>query len=132
MTTNRVQFHVGLSMAEFMDRYGSDEKCETALIASRWPSGIACPACGCGQSSSFRREGRLYIHCAACHHQCSVFSGTIFEATKLRLSRWLLAMHLLSQSKNNVAAHRTGAPPRRLLQDRLAGQAQAHGGDARA
>ena len=61
MTTNRVQFQAGLSMAEFMDRYGSDDKCEAALIASRWPSGFACPACGCGHSSSFRRQGRLYF-----------------------------------------------------------------------
>jgi hypothetical protein len=91
-------------MAEFMDRYGSDDQCEAALIASRWPSGFACPACGCAHSSSFRRDGRLYFQCTACRHQCSVISGTIFEATKLGLARWFLAMHLLTQSKNNVAA----------------------------
>jgi len=104
MTMNRVQFQPGLSMAEFMDRYGSDDKCEAALIASRWPSGFACPACGCGHSSSFRRGGLLYFQCASCRHQCSSISGTIFEATKLGLSRWFLALHLLTQSKNNVAA----------------------------
>jgi ribosomal protein L37AE/L43A len=104
MTMNRVQFQPGLSIAEFMDRYGSDDKCEAALIEARWPSGFACPACGCGHSSAFRREGRLYFQCTACRHQCSVISGTIFEATKLPLTRWFLAMHLLTQSKNNVAA----------------------------
>jgi hypothetical protein len=101
---NRVQFQPGLSMAEFMERYGSDDKCEAALIESRWPSGFSCPVCGCAQSSSFRRQGRLYFQCASCRYQCSVISGTIFESTKLGLSRWFLAMHLLSQSKNNVAA----------------------------
>ena len=104
MTMNRVQFQPGLSMAEFMDRYGSEESCEAALIESRWPEGFACPSCGGGHSSSFRREGRLYFQCTACRHQCSVISGTVFEATKLPLSRWFLAMHLLTQSKNNVAA----------------------------
>ena len=104
MAMNRVQFQPGLSMAEFMDRYGSDDNCEAALIESRWPKGFVCPSCGCGHSSSFRREGRLYFQCTACRHQCSVISGTIFEATKLPLSRWFLAMHLLTQSKNNVAA----------------------------
>ena len=91
-------------MAEFMERYGSDDKCEAALIESRWPAGFACPSCGCEQSNSFRREERLYFQCAMCRHQCSVISGTIFEATKLPLTRWFLAMHLLTQSKNNVAA----------------------------
>lgn len=105
MTMNRVQFQAGLSMAEFMERYGSsEERCEAALIAARWPSGFACPKCRGGQRSSFRREGRLYFQCSACRHQCSVISGTILEATKLPLTRWFLAMHLLTQSKNNVAA----------------------------
>lgn len=35
MTMNRVQFQPGLSMAEFMDQYGSDDRCEAALIESR-------------------------------------------------------------------------------------------------
>jgi ribosomal protein L37AE/L43A len=91
-------------MAEFFDRYGSDDKCEAALIASRWPEGFECPACGGREHSPFRRQGRLYFQCSACRHQCSVISGTIFEASKLGLARWFLAMHLLTQSKNNVAA----------------------------
>jgi hypothetical protein len=35
MAMNRVQFQAGLSMTEFMDRYGSNDKCEVALIESR-------------------------------------------------------------------------------------------------
>lgn len=35
---NRVQFQSGLSMAEFMKRYGTDEQCEAALVGSRWPA----------------------------------------------------------------------------------------------
>ena len=104
MAMNRVQFQPGLSMAEFVERYGSEDKCEAALVTSRWPDGFACPGCGSEANSSFRREGRLYFQCSACRHQCSVISGTIFEATKLALTRWFLAMHLLTQSKNNVAA----------------------------
>ena len=104
MAMNRVQFQPGLSMAEFLKRYGNDEQCEAALVASRWSGGFTCPVCGGGENSSFRREGRLYFQCSACRHQCSVISGTVFEATKLPLTSWFLAMHLLTQSKNNVAA----------------------------
>lgn len=104
MAMNRVQFQPGLSMMEFMDRYGSEDKCEEALIAARWPRGFTCPACGKGVSSRFRREGRLYWQCSTCRHQCSAISGTIFASSKLPLPRWFLAMHLLTQSKNNVSA----------------------------
>jgi hypothetical protein len=43
---NRVQFQPGLSMAEFMERYGSDDKCEAALlmVLSASASYIVVPA----------------------------------------------------------------------------------------
>ena len=104
MAMNRVQFQAGLSMAEFLNRYGSEAQCEAALVASRWPRGFACPACGSGAHGTFVRGRRRYWQCAACRHQCSAISGTIFESTKLPLTRWFLAMQLLTQSKNNVSA----------------------------
>ena len=104
MPMNRVQFQPGLSMAEFLDRYGTEAQCEAALVAARWPDGFVCPACGAGGHSNFVRGGRRYWQCAACRHQCSAISGTVFEATKLPLTRWFLAMQLLTQAKNNVAA----------------------------
>jgi ribosomal protein L37AE/L43A len=104
MAMNRVQFQAGLSMSEFLVRYGSEDKCEAALVAARWPKGFACPACGSGVHSVFVRARRRYWQCAACRRQCSAISGTIFESTKLALTRWFLAMHLLTQSKNNVSA----------------------------
>lgn len=105
MPMNRVQFQKGLSMPEFMERYGTEEQCEQAVAAARWPGGFACPVCGVMQSrTTFRRGGLLYWQCAGCQHQCSVISGTVFEATKLPLTRWFLAMQLLTQAKNNVSA----------------------------
>lgn len=102
MAMNRVQFQRGLSMAEFMDRYGTEDKCETALVASGWPTRFTCPGCGGPARTSFRREGRLYWQCANCGHQCSLTSGTIFSASKLARTRWFLAMHLLTQAKNRA------------------------------
>lgn len=104
MAINRVQFQRGLSMAEFTDRYGDEGQCEQSLMASRWPTGFVCPRCKAGGHTTFRRDGLLYLQCTACRHQCSLLVGTIFENTKLALTRWFLAMHMLTQSKNNVSA----------------------------
>ena len=104
MAINRIQFQRGLSMAEFMGRYGREDQCEEALMTSRWPAGFACPRCGSVEHTTFRREGLLYFQCSGCRHQCSLIVGTIFESTKLALTQWFLAMHLLTQSKNNVSA----------------------------
>ena len=57
-----------------------------------------------GSWTSFRREGRLCGQCTGYQHLCSVISGTVFEATKLPLTRGFLAMQLLTQAKNNVSA----------------------------
>lgn len=105
MAMNRVQFQPGLSMHEFMQLYGTQEKCEAAVIGWRWPRGYVCPSCGQadGHFSSFRRGRLLYRQCSGCHFQCSVIAGTVFEATKLPLTVWFLAMHLLTQAKTNMS-----------------------------
>lgn len=104
MPMNRVQFQPSLSMFEYMERYGTEEKCEAAVAAMRWPEGFVCPKCQANRAWSFRRGRQAYRECCACGYQCSLIAGTIFEASKLPLSRWFMAMQLLSQAKNNVAA----------------------------
>jgi ribosomal protein L37AE/L43A len=104
MKMNRVQFQPGLSMPEFFERYGTEAQCQAALQAARWPDGFVCPRCAGAARTSFLRGGLPYWQCAACDHQCSLISGTVFESSKLGLSRWFLAMQLLTQSKNSVSA----------------------------
>jgi ribosomal protein L37AE/L43A len=104
MGINKVQFQKGLSMAQFMERYGTEEKCHAAVVALRWPGGFVCPECGETRHCTFERKGLTYWQCSACREQTTVMCGTIFEATKLPLTTWFLAMHLLTQAKNNVLA----------------------------
>lgn len=99
MPMNRVQFRRGLSMVEFLERYGTEDKCRAALQAARWPRGFVCPVCGGAARSHFVRGGLPYWQCGACPHQTSRISGTVLEASKLPLSRWFL-----TQSKNSVSA----------------------------
>jgi Zn ribbon nucleic-acid-binding protein len=104
MPMNRVQFQPGLSMFEFLQTYGTEVKCEAALEATRWSGGYACPRCQGTVAYSFRRGRQSYRECVGCGYQCSLIAGTMFEASKLPLTVWFMAMQLLSQAKNNVAA----------------------------
>ena len=45
MARNRVQFQKGYSLVQFMDEYGTEEKCTEALFRWRWPNGFVCPRC---------------------------------------------------------------------------------------
>ncbi len=104
MAQNKVQYQRGLSMPEFFDGYGSVEQCEALVRGWRWPDGFVCPRCQGSWHSEFRRHTRLYLQCTGCRYQCSLVSGTVFESSKLALPTWFLAMHLMTQAKNNVSA----------------------------
>ena len=104
MGINRVQFQPGLSMSEFIHRYGTEAKCYRALYKWRWPEGFRCPACAGRARSRFRRGDAIYYQCRACRHQTTLTAGTLFEGTKLPLRTWMLAMHLLTSTKTNLAA----------------------------
>lgn len=104
MAQNKVQYQRGLSMPEFFGAYGSVAQCEVLVRSWRWPEGFRCPRCQGGWHSEFRRHERLYFQCSGCRYQCSLVSGTIFESSKLPLPTWFLAMHLMTQAKNNVSA----------------------------
>ena len=104
MAMNQFRFQKGLVESEFVKQYGRVEQCHAALLASRWPEGFVCPHCGKTRHSTFIHDGRQHWQCQACRYQTTVTAGTIFQATKLPLTLWFLAMHLLTQAKNNVAA----------------------------
>ncbi|MGH8030945.1 MAG: transposase, partial [Luteimonas sp.] len=104
MPMNRVQFQPGLSLSAFLQHYGTQAACEDALLRSRWPDGFVCPRCAGQAHSTFTRGGRRFWQCRACRTQTSLRAGTVFDHSKLPLTTWLLAVYLLTQSKNNISA----------------------------
>lgn len=104
MSINKIQFQPGLSMMEYVERYGTEAKCYRALYKWRWPHGFRCPACNHRGRSRFRRSGAVYYQCNACRHQTTLTAGTLFANTKLPLRTWMLALHLLTSTKTNLAA----------------------------
>ena len=101
MARNPIQFQDGLSLSDFMRRFGTEEQCEGALTAWRWPKGFVCPRCGSADHAIVGRR-RLY-ECHACHRQTSLKSGTIFAKSLVPLTKWFQCMWLLTQSKGSVA-----------------------------
>lgn len=102
MARNAVQFQKGLSMAEFNRLYGTEKQCHAALVRMRWPDGFVCPKCG-GRKHSYLAPKRLF-QCTACRAQTSARAGTIFHKSRTPLTKWFIAMHLMTGSKNDIAA----------------------------
>jgi transposase-like protein len=79
-----------------------------AMEAVLWPHGPVCPRCGSldriGKVSGTSSRPGLY-YCGECKRQFTVTVGTIFERSKVPLSKWWLAVHLMASSKKGVSAH---------------------------
>lgn len=86
----------------FLERFGTDEQCRDHLIRARWREGFRCT--GCGHARCHPLRARLALECAACGKQHSYMAGTIFEQTKTGLSRWFLAIWLVTSSKGGISA----------------------------
>jgi transposase-like protein len=106
MARNRVQFQKGLSEPAFEQLYGTEEQCRAAVVASRWPNGFVCPACGGTRHSVVKTRG-LY-QCSACRAQRSPIAGTIFASTKLKLRVWFRALYHLTQTKQGISSIELG------------------------
>lgn len=101
MGRNSVQFQKGLSLSGFLKNYGADEQCFSALFKLKWPNGFMCDKCGCQDYCRLKRN-KLF-QCNHCRSQISLTSGTIFHSTKLPLTKWFLALYLMTQGKNGIS-----------------------------
>lgn len=106
MARNAVQFQKGLSEPAFERQFGTEEQCVSVVVASRWPDGFVCPACGGRQHSIVRTRG--LFQCSACRRQTSPIAGTIFAATKLTLRTWFRAIYHMTQSKQGISSIELG------------------------
>ena len=104
MSQNKIQLQTGLSLIEFNELYLSEEACSQKVQEMRWPKGYRCDNCQHENYWQFKRGNKQIFQCKSCRHQCSLTAGTLFEHTRLPLTTWFLAIHLISQSKNSASA----------------------------
>ena len=96
----------GLSDEAFREGFGAEEQCRSALSRLRWPDGFVCPACG--HRGHCVLAGRSLYQCYRCKKQTSSTAGTIFHATKLPLTLWFAAVHLIVTAKNGISSVELG------------------------
>ena len=104
MPMNRIQFQGGLSLPAFLERFGTETRCETALESARWPEGFRCPHCGEARHYVLRQRGRKTFQCQSCRVQTSLIAGTVFQSTHLALTLWFLAIYWIGEAKTGLSA----------------------------
>lgn len=91
------------SLLEFQRRFPDEARCALFLFDRRWPDGFVCPACAGTRRCLLKSRAHTY-ECVACGRQTSVTAGTIMHRTKLPLTTWFWAAHLMATHSNGMSA----------------------------
>lgn len=94
-------------------KYFSDEDSARELLEKmRWNGVPTCPHCGgvdpyklTARADSKKPVRKGVYKCKACRKQFTVTVGTVFEDSRIAISKWLLGIHLMSSSKKGMSAH---------------------------
>ena len=94
---------VSHSLLAFQQRFPDEAHCAQFLLERRWPDGFVCPGCG-GKRGHLLRSRAYTYECVACGKQTSVTAGTVMHRTKLPLTVWFWAAHLMATHSNGMSA----------------------------
>jgi len=91
-----------MELIKMVQKYNTKGKCIAYLEQKRWSGLPICPYCGSAKSSKKTQEFRYTCH--NCGRSYSVLVGTIFEATKLPINKWFLAICLILNAKKGISS----------------------------
>ena len=100
--------HLPETLFEAITWYQDYQNCHDTLVAMRWQHGVTCPHCG--SKDVFYMEKYRRWHCRAGHPaaQFTLRTGTLFESSRIPLSKWMAAIWLIVNSKNSISSHEIG------------------------
>ena len=100
----------GRSLSEFQEAFPDEACCAAFLVRRRWPNGFVCPGCAGRRAAALKSRAYTY-ECSNCGRQTSITAGTAMHRTRLPLTTWFWAAHLMATHSNGMSA--------RQLEDQL-------------
>ena len=102
-----------LSWSKLGAQFVDEDKAREYMEFLRWGNaGPACPHCGgadpyrlTAKEGSSRPGRKGLLKCRACRKQFSVTVGTVFEDSRIKLTKWIQGIYLIGASKKGISAH---------------------------
>src|SRR5260221_2922566 len=91
------------SLSQFQKAFSDEASCAAFMFKRRWPLGFVCPACGKRRVAALKSRPRLH-ECLDCGRQTSVTAGTVMHRSRLPLTTWFWAAHLMTTHSNGMSA----------------------------
>jgi transposase-like protein len=106
-----------MNLLDVYKELNTEEKCHAFLENMRWPGGVKCLSCDSSRITRIttkgkknRRTGKIgpdrkLYQCNECRFQFTATTGTVYHDTHLPLSKWFLAIALITESKKGISAN---------------------------
>ena len=92
------------NILDFQKKFSNEEKCKEYLEAQRWNGTPACPFCGSINVCRFSNGKIFKCREKQCRNKFSVTVGTIYENTKIPLTKWFLATYILAVHSKGISS----------------------------
>jgi len=92
------------SILEFQREFSTEDKCRKYLEQQRWNGTPACPFCGSLNVCRFSNGKIFKCREKQCRQKFSVTVGTIYQNTKIPLTKWFLATYILSVHSKGISS----------------------------
>ena len=94
----------GIPITELMRLFPDDDSARIWFEQIRWPTGRACPSCGSLTTATVPNNTPQPYWCPDCRAYFSAKTGTVMQASKLPIRKWVFAIYLLTTSLKSVSS----------------------------
>lgn len=90
---------------DFQKEFNTEEKCREFIEEQRWNGTPACPFCGSTNVCRFSNGKIFKCREKQCRQKFSVLVGSIYQNTKIPLTKWFLATYILAVHSKGISSH---------------------------
>ena len=90
------------TLVDLLTFFNGEQVCRDYLANIRWTGKPVCPYCKHDHCFKFT-NGKVF-KCGACRKQFSVRVGTMFEDSKIPLTKWFAAIYLITSHKKGISS----------------------------
>lgn len=99
-----VQLQKFTNLISLLTYFKDEQTCRDYLELIRWDGKLTCAYEDCKHEKVFKYSDGKRYRCAKCQKTYSVKVGTIFEDSKIPLSKWFAAIYLITSHKKGISS----------------------------
>src|ERR1035437_8284247 len=90
------------NLIDLQKNFSDEETCWNHLEALRWAGRVVCPFCNSLEYYKFNNSHTY--KCKDCKKKFNAKIGTIFENTKIPLSKWFVSIYIATSHKKGISS----------------------------